>query len=254
MGKFKISHQIERALLQFGLTEKEVVVYVVLLENGTNSVQEISRVCGVNRVTIYAALDLLIKKGLVSETKKGKRTFFVAEQPESLQRLLDDEKIFIEEKEDTLNKLLLPSLKALDVSQENKPQFKFYTGEKGIDQVYENYMLKSDEILACGSWDPVMKYTTWREEKWYLDEIKKKKIFYRQILEDTKINHKFADMFKGAFHAKFLPSGVSAPADIQVVESVVALISYDKMIATVIEDEIIAQSMRVYLEFMWDRL
>jgi len=254
MGKFKVSPRIERALSQFGLTRKEIAVYLDLLQEGASSAQEISRKTRVNRVSVYAALDLLISKGLAAETKKGKRTFYVAESPESFQRIFDDEKFEIEEKEETLKELVLPTLKALDVSEEGGPRFKFYEGEKGIDQVYTDYMLKSEEILACGSWDPVMKFASWKDEQWYLKEIEKRKIFYRQILEDTRINHKFASVFKGIFHAKFLPRGVSAPADIQVMGSVTALLSYGKMTATVIEDEVIAKSVKVMLEFMWERL
>ncbi|MBM3256648.1 MAG: hypothetical protein FJZ04_04255 [Candidatus Moranbacteria bacterium] len=254
MGKFKVSPRINKALYQFGLTKKERLTYLALLEKGISSIQEISRLTGVNRVSVYAALDLLIRKGLVSATKKGKRTLFVAENPESFRRILEDEKADIEEKEEIFNNLLLPSLKALDVSEKNRPRFKFYEGERGIDQVYTDYMLKSEEILACGSWDPVMDYASWKDERWYLREIEKRKIFYRQILEDTSINHRFAMIFKGVFHAKFLPTGVSAPADIQVMGSVTALLSHDKMTATVIEDETIANSLKVYLEFIWERL
>jgi sugar-specific transcriptional regulator TrmB len=254
MGKFKVSHKIERALLQLGLTEKEIVIYVVLLEKGASSVQDLNRASGINRVTIYSALDMLMKKGLAAETKKGKRALFVAESPESFQRIINDERLFLEDKEETLNNLLLPSLKALSISEENRPVFKFYTGEKGIDQVYEDYMLKSEEILACGSWDPVMKFASWKDERWYLKEIERRKIFYRQILEDTAINQRFARVFKGIFHAKFLPKGVSAPADIQVMGNVTALLSYGKMTATVIEDEVIARSVKVMLEFMWEKL
>lgn len=55
-------------------------------------------------------------------------------------------------------------------------------------------------------------------------------------------------------HNKFLPKGEKVSADILVFGSMVALISYEKKSATMIEDESIAQAIKMYLDFMWERL
>ena len=85
--KENISENLKKALLQFNLTEKEIGTYLVLLEQGALSVQDISKSTGINRVTTYAAIEELKQKGLASESRKGKRKLFVAENPESLENI-----------------------------------------------------------------------------------------------------------------------------------------------------------------------
>ena len=73
-------------------------------------------------------------------------------------------------------------------------------------------------------------------------------------MEDTPINRKFNDIAKGVMHNKFLPSGVKISADILVFDSMIALISYDKLVGTLIEDKSIAESMKLCLEMVWEKL
>ena len=102
-----------------------------------------------------------------------------------------------------LENLVLPVLKAINVNQENKPEIRFYEGLNGIYKVYEN-MLEAKDIIGCGSYDSVMKVSSWKEEEKYFHRIKHKKVFYRAILEDTPTNRKFAAIAKGIAHFKFL--------------------------------------------------
>lgn len=254
MKKQIISEKLKKALLQFNLTEKEILSYLTLLEKGGSSIQDISRYVGINRVTIYAAIDELKEKGLVSESKKGKRKLFVAESPEGIRNILDQRKEQVEAEEKILDNLILPTLKAIDVHQEKKPQIKFFEGLSGINKVYDDYVLASKNVIGYGSYDPVMKVSSWEAERKYINEIEKKKIFFKGILEDTPINHKFNKLSKGIVHNKFLPQGAKVSADILVFGSTVALISYDKMAVTLIKDESIAGSIKTCLEFMWERL
>ena len=73
-------------------------------------------------------------------------------------------------------------------------------------------------------------------------------------MEDTSLNRKFAEMGKGAIHVKFLPPETKSSADIIVFGENVALMSYDRQTATLIGNKSIADSIKMYLDFMWDRL
>jgi len=252
--KKEISEKLKKALLQLNLTEKEIASYITLLEQGALSIQNISRNTGINRVTTYAAIEELKQKGLVSESRKGKRKLFVAENPESLEFLIEKQRHKIRREEDIFHNLILPSLKAIDIKQENRPQIKFFEGLEGIYKVYDEYTLANSDILTCGSYDAVMKVSSWEVEKNYIEELRKRKIFFRGILENTEINRKFTEISRGVMHNKFLPKGTRVSSDILVFGSAVALISYEKKSATLIEDESIAQAIRMYLDFMWDRL
>jgi HTH-type transcriptional regulator, sugar sensing transcriptional regulator len=253
MKKEIIEGKSKKVLLQLGLSESEIGVYMALLQGGSSSVQDISRASGINRVTIYSALEHLEKKGLVAETKKGARRLFVAERPEELKMIIEEKGEEVRKINFDLENLVLPVLKAIDVNQENKPEIRFYEGLEGIYKVYEN-MLGSHDIIGSGSYDSVMKVSSQKEEEKYFHRIKHKKVFYRAILEDTPTNRNFAAIAKGIAHFKFLDEGVKLSADIHAYGDEVALMSYEKVTATVIRDATIAKSIRTLLEFMWERV
>lgn len=235
-------------------TPKETAAYLTLLENGASTVQDIFRATGVNRVSVYAALDELKAKGLVAESRRGKKKLFVAESPENLERLMARRREETKMESHLLQNTILPMLKALDISQENKPQIKFFEGREGIERVFEEYVLKHKDVINCGSYETATKVVSEKDELAYFQEIKERKIFYRMILEDTPLNHKFAQAAKGIAHTKFLPLETKISADIVISGAVTALISYDRKTATVIEDASIAQAIKMYLDFMWERL
>jgi len=99
-----------------------------------------------------------------------------------------------------------------------------------------------------------MRASNWKYEKIFLEEMKKRKIVYRSILRDTPIDHKLAEAFKNCFHTKFLDLETKLSADIHVFGNYVSLMSYDTMAVTLIQNEAIAKSIKIYLEFMWERL
>ncbi|MFA6383570.1 MAG: hypothetical protein WCX17_04045, partial [Parcubacteria group bacterium] len=134
------------------------------------------------------------------------------------------------------------------------PQIKFFEGADGINRVYDEYILKEKDCINCGSYETAAKVLTFEDEEEYIREVKKRKIFYRMILEDTPLNHRFGEMAKGIAHTKYLAPETKISADIVVAGPLVALISYDKKSATLIEDESIAQAIKMYLDFMWEQL
>jgi len=255
MGNKNMLEKVEKALLQLGFTEKEIATYVVLLEIGAGSVQQISRATEINRVSVYAAIDELKQKGLVVESRKGKKKLFVAESPDLIAVLLDEKKRKLLKEEKNLQNMVLPILKAINVRQENKPQIKFFEGREGITRVFDEYILKnSRDVINYGSYETATQVVSFKEEMGYFQDIAKKKTFYRMILEDTPLNRKFAQAGRGVAHAKFLPAGTKIFSDIVVSGPVVALISYEKGNATLIEDGSIAQAIKIVLDFMWERL
>ncbi|MCX6763972.1 MAG: hypothetical protein NTZ97_04595 [Candidatus Moranbacteria bacterium] len=249
-----LSEKLKNALSQFNLKESEIITYVALLEIGTATIQEISRQTKINRVTTYAAIDKLKDAGLVAGSKKGKRLLFVAEDPEILRSIINRKSQQLEQNKEALENLILPTLRAIDISEEKRPQIKFFEGLNGIYKVYDDYVLKYKDVVSYGSYDSVLKVSSEKMEIDYFSELQKRKIFFRSILENTELNKKFAGLSKGVMHTKFLEPGLKVSADILIFGSTVALISYDTVVATLIEDESISKSMKMFFEFMWERL
>src|SRR6267154_1422044 len=72
-------------LMDLGLNEKEIALYLGMLELGEASVLTISRKTDVKRPTAYLILEALEKRGLVSRVVKGGKTFFAAQHPQKIQ-------------------------------------------------------------------------------------------------------------------------------------------------------------------------
>jgi len=76
--------EIRAYLKDFGLSSKEIEVYLALLNGGAQPVRKIAADTGVNRGTTYDILKSLIAQGLVSYYHKKTHQYFIAEDPEKL--------------------------------------------------------------------------------------------------------------------------------------------------------------------------
>ncbi len=71
------------------MSDNETKVYLAALELGQATVQELGKKSGVKRTTVYTAIDGLKEKGIISQIKKGVKTFLIAESPEVLGQIAD---------------------------------------------------------------------------------------------------------------------------------------------------------------------
>lgn len=137
--------EIQIILKNFGLSEKEVAVYLALVELGSSSVRTIAQKAKVNRGTTYDILKSLINIGIVSYYNKKSKQYFIAERPETLLAVIDKKqedltgiKTNIEES--------LPLLKTLFEKQGGKPAVKLYEGIIGIRHILEDVLKSMDKI------------------------------------------------------------------------------------------------------------
>ncbi len=122
---------LEKYLQNIGLTDKESVVYLSLIQVDNASVLDLSKKTKLKRPTVYVVLDSLAKKGLVSETTVGKKTHYQAEPPERLETFVDRQKLVLEENSKRL-KDIIPEIKSLERSSGERPVVKYYEGKEGI--------------------------------------------------------------------------------------------------------------------------
>lgn len=99
--------EIISAIEELGLSNKEARVYVAALSAGASSVQRLADQSGIKRVTVYVILESLMGMGLMSQTSKGKKTYFVAEDPANLHRLVDKRQQEVSAQQQGLDALIL---------------------------------------------------------------------------------------------------------------------------------------------------
>lgn len=137
--------QIEVILKNFGLSHKEIAVYLALVELGPSSVREISLKSKVNRGTSYDILKSLITQGIVSYYNKESKQYFMAEEPEKLLRAIDQKKEGLDEVRLSVEENL-PLIKTLFEKRGGKPVVRFYEGSKGVRQIFEDVLEEAAKL------------------------------------------------------------------------------------------------------------
>ena len=78
---------LEQYLTQLGFGEKEIAVYVCVVEHGKLSAAAVSRITKINRTTVYSVSKELIKKGVIQEDLGGTNRYYTALPIEELREL-----------------------------------------------------------------------------------------------------------------------------------------------------------------------
>jgi HTH-type transcriptional regulator, sugar sensing transcriptional regulator len=238
-------------LESLGLSDKEAKVYVANLFLGPSPVQRIAEQAGVNRATAYVILDQLASLGLVAESNEGKKTTYVAEGPEALERHFDAQESLIAERRAEL-KVLIPELQGIDHSdQVTAPVVRFYQGPEGIKSALGYLRRKANPkstVYGLANWDEVERVAAALEGN--RPHRLKKKISSKVIYSYTKGE---------------IPSGkallkearrVEQPvkADLNLYEDAAALVTYagKDSVAVVIENPEIVGALRQLFEIAWD--
>ncbi len=78
---------VKESLKQLGFAEKEIEVYLAVLEQGKTTPANIALLTGINRTTVYSIAKELLEKGVIAEDIAGPKSYLVALPPEELKNL-----------------------------------------------------------------------------------------------------------------------------------------------------------------------
>ena len=130
-----------KKIQELGLSDKEAKVYLALLELGEATAQQLAIKSGINRATTYVMLDTLQSKGFISTVDKDKKTFFIAEDPFSVVKNLEDEQKYLEERMGKAKKLV-PELQMVYNLSRSKSKVRLFEGKESL-RIIQNEALKS---------------------------------------------------------------------------------------------------------------
>lgn len=156
---------IKQSLGELGLSPKEIDVYLSMLELGPSSVQDISKKAGVNRSTTYVMIEGLKKHGLVSTYEKGKKVVFVAEKPDRLVQVVNEQIGLLSAKRERVS-AVLPRLLAIFNASDEKPKVRFFEGDETIDLFRQEVMAQRSPIWNFFAVDETLiKLASYQEDK-----------------------------------------------------------------------------------------
>ncbi len=89
---------IEELLKNLGFGEKEIKVYLTLLQHGKITPASLAKLVNLNRTTVYSLAKELVQKGVVIEDLGGPSLYLVAKPPSELGNIITQEEKRLEEK------------------------------------------------------------------------------------------------------------------------------------------------------------
>ena len=232
-------------LTQFGLNKKQAQIYLALLELGPSTAIDLAKKTQIMRTTVYDVLIELEKKRLIAQTKKGKKRLFLAQEPENLEKILD-------EKKTKLTKLM-PALKSLLNTIGEKPIIRYYEGLEGIKEVYLDTLKYKGELLAFVSENIIKKLGSDFADE-YKDKRKKAEIMVKVIGPNTEeiINYKKTDVKD--FKETKIVSKNKYPFSIEmnIYGNKVAFMSFSENLGLIIESNEISKNMKFLFDLAWN--
>ena len=243
---------LSKELEKLGLSPKESVIYVALLELGEATPQHLCQKTGLNRATTYVILDSLLKKDLVRKFSRQHKTLFMLKAPLQLLELLYAEKKAVSEKIE-IAKQVMPELEMLSRLTTDRAKVKFFEGKEGIamiqDEVSNPHIKRVDTIfninLAVRDFPPSP-----HDHRQRLKNLKRKS---RQIVVyNPKISIPDLRILKYT-ERRYLPfNKYPFNVDFCLYDHKVALVAAKtKLIGVVIENADIVEGMRSLFELAW---
>ncbi|MEK7151561.1 MAG: helix-turn-helix domain-containing protein [Patescibacteria group bacterium] len=243
----------EKELVSLGLSEKEAKVYMAVLELGPETVQNIAKKADINRPTTYLQIESLKERGLMSQFEKGKKTFFVAESPEQLSRIVSAMESDLNVKK-TQAERMIPALKDIFEGAGERPKVRFLEGQEGAKTLQADFLSVKDKSIESFSNLDSMFEVFPNHEKDYSQKRIEKGIKNRVIYTRKDGPLPGATDPSKLREAKYVSAErMPISADVTIYDNKVALVTYRvKPIGVVIESQEIASMFRVIFNLLWN--
>lgn len=242
-----MSH-LEKPLIEYGLSQNETRVYLAALELGETTISRMAKKSKVKRATTYLAVGALQARGLLTASKKGKRSVYFAENPKKLLESFDERRASITR--------VIPELLAIANAIDVKPKIQYFEGKAGVEETFKDILRSSgDEVLEWYS----ESYATDFDEKFfssnYTPERIKKGIHVRALVPDIPLMRENAERnVEELRQTKLLdPAKYHIKMELNVYDKrKVSIISFKEEFGIIIESEIIHDSLKNLFELMWE--
>lgn len=207
---------------------------------------------GIPRSTARYTCELLIRKGLMIETKKGNTKLFIAENPTKLFSILHEQEAEIVRKKEQLTRVV-KKLEQKYNPDAKIPKVTFYEGVDGIERMFDELLLNPTTLYSFGAGD----YFLQKEPKMIQNFRKKSKNVYKDTyvmraqkyksLRTKKIEHRYNQYFQFIEELK---------VDIQIVNDVLTIASLENSspIGVVIKHQEIVHAFKAIFIELWKRM
>ncbi|MBS3162543.1 hypothetical protein J4467_01345 [Candidatus Woesearchaeota archaeon] len=232
--------ELIRKLEETGLSEKESIVYLALLKNGSVFGSELAKILGMDRSHTYNILQNLINKGLASHIVKNKKILFQITSPKNLLNSIQQKEKIIQS--------IIPELEALEKIKYKSSAINIHEGKTGLRTVIRLILeSRAKDMLVIGATGKSYEFL-----KYEMPHISKKtallKIKGRLITSEKLRGHAFTKLPN--FTIRYIEE--LTPSSILIFNNNVAInVFEEKPFVILIENKSIADSNKKYFEYLW---
>lgn len=144
--------EITKILEKLGLNDKEVAIYLALLQTGTTAASVLGKKTGMPRSTARFTCDQLIKKGLCTSVQKGNTFLFSPESPDKLMYFVEQKKKDVVREEDAVNRII-GDLKKMANPYSVLPKVRFFEGIEGVQNLFNKMIETPSNLVSFGAGD-----------------------------------------------------------------------------------------------------
>ncbi len=244
---------MEEALIEFGLSQKEVKVYLALVLLGTTSSTPLAKKAQINRTTTYDIIESLIRHGLVSRVGGIKKETFTAEPPEKLPLLLEARMRKLNQQIMKAHSLVR-QLKFFGSSQPGRPKVSLYDGSTGIRNLYEDSLLSSEDIRSFSSTESLESFDPAFLHDYY-EQRANKKIFIKAIINDVSSAHEYQKQDRKLHRElRIVPKDMmDIRPEIYIYDNKVAIFSLEEKFGVMLESTDIANALKKLYDLAWEQ-
>lgn len=240
-------NNLEQPLIEFGLSPNETKVYLAALELGETTISRIAKKSKVKRATTYLAVSALQARGLLSASKKGKRSVYYAQNPKKLVESFD-------EKRESIMRAI-PELLAISNAIDVKPKIQYFEGRAGIEEVFKDILRSpGNEVLEWYSESYVTDFDEKFFSTYFTPERIRKDIHVRAILPDIPfMREREARNVEEMRQTRLIdPAKYHIRMELNVYDKKISIVSFKEEFGIIIESEIIHDSLKNLFELMWE--
>jgi sugar-specific transcriptional regulator TrmB len=238
----------EEALKQMGLTNNEIKIYLCLLKKGEGSGSQLRQQTGISNSQVYASLDSLARKGVITYKKTAKGKLYGANNPEVFLDIMDEKKRYMEKQ--------IPVLKKLQQLNDADTQTSIYEGYNG----FKTALYEQSKKCPVNGTMYILAFSNqaYKNEKLAAllrdanKRSKEKKQKFKMILDNRE--NRFYEQRKkeGLSSLRFMQKGFSSPASINTFGDYVYIGFWsENPFMFVIKNKDVAKSFKNYFEFLW---
>lgn len=242
-----MDNKLYKTLIDVGLSDNEAKVYLNSLNLGKTTILSLSKASEVKRTTVYSVVESLKKLGLMKIEQIGWKTYYSAENPEKLERIIENKRKELQE--------TLGDFKSLYSTEGGSSLIKYYEGIEAVKNIHLDFL---DEVKFGEDYWVISDSAKWMSEdqKFFENFVEKraqKKLNNRLLLQDSEIARRYKqNETVYNMQIKLFPQDVKLSASISITpQKILIHQTTPPVIAMVIENKNIIRLHKELFEFMW---